>query len=431
MNNKTRLISSVGCLCVTSLILPGCLSQPPRGAEAVCVANDVTTACIIDNAEATLATIQGDYDWITSATELALALDSQGDRSEAWSYLAQAVSRLPNISEIKGRDSAAADIALALKGMAQHASALPLIAALQAYSEAMDSAGKKADVLGKIVTARAVHESPGKARELAASLSQDEELANSYRGRTQREIADIFAKKGDFDSALSLLEDITTDFTYYKAIAQTDVMSEAAKSGHKDIVDQLKVQAEAIANEQGNKYFTAGILRDIGYSYIVLGDNAEGAAYIRKARLAAQQAPKFQEQSRSTSRIATRLADAGELDETLAVLEDAMRLLEDETSQMMVSFSRYEIAGSAAFTNNFQLSEELVNELPDEAFLSATSLRAAGQRDLAWGLVRSGRLGDGVTLANTIASPREKVHAFSRIVRLINDPSMNALPRYL
>ena len=438
MKRKALLISSA-ILCFAGPVLTGCKNQQPVVSETVCVSNDVSAKCILKTAKETIATIESHSDWVASATELALALDSQGDsqedsqggRSEAWAYLEQATLRLDSIVDVKARDAAAADIALALKSMTQNASVLPILNKLQAYGEGTESAGKRVDILCKIVSARAVHESPEKARKLAMSLSQNGDLANAYRGRTQREIAAVFAKQGDFDAALSLLDEITTDFTYYKAIAQTDVMSEAAKSGKKDIVDALQSQAETLANAQDNKYFSAGILRDIGYSYFILGYMELANKYLRKALSAAQKAPKYQEKARATSRIATRLADAGQLSETLTILEDAITLIEQENSKMMVSFSRYEVAGSAAFTNNIELSEKLVSELPDAAFLSATSLKAAGQRDLAWGLVRHGRLEDGITLANTIKVPREKVQALSRIIRLINDPSMDALPRYL
>jgi len=418
-------------LFVMSSALTGCTSEPVSVTEIACAENDVSTSCILDNAEKTIAAIEGHYDWVTSAAELALALDSQGEGNQAWSYLEQAVKRLPNIADVKKRDGAAADLALTLKSMASSSAADPIISNLQSYGGAVEAAGKRADILCKIVTARAVHESPEKARKLALSLAQDSEIENSYRGRTQREIAAIFAKQGDVDSAISILEEITADFTYYKAVAQTDIMSQAAKAGNKDVLDTLRTGAEAIAEGQDNKYFSAGILRDIGHSYIVLGEDEVGANYIRKARLAAAQAPKFQEQSRSTSRIATRLADAGPLGDTLDILNDALKFLEQEESQMMTSFSLYEIAGSAAFSNNIEMSKKLVDELPDATFLSATSLRAAGQRDLAWGLVRHGNLNAGLSMANSITAPRERVHALSRIVRLINNPSMDALPRYL
>lgn len=430
MTLRTSLIFSLF-LASGVLSLQGCVQKNTDVKEIICTDTDITTRCILENAKGVIATIDDNSDWITSAAELAMALDSHGDTGEAWSYFGEAVTRLSSVEDIKKRDSAAADLALALKAMKKNTEALPILNKLEAYAKTAEAESKKVDIICKIVTARAIHDSPKIARELALKLPQDGDLANAYRGRVQREVSAIFAKQGDFESAIAMLGEITADFTYYKAIAHTDIMSQAAKRGKKDIVETLQSAAEEIANEQENTYFAAGIFRDIGHSYLVLGDTERGQAFIVKAREAAAAAPKFQEKARATSRIATRLADAGNYDAALDILNDALEFAEQESSQMMQSYAFYEIAGSAAFTKNSTMSDKLTKQLSEAPFLSATSLRAAGQRDLSWGLVRFGEVEAGVRMANNISAPREKVHALSRIVRLLDNPSMDALPRYL
>jgi len=295
----------------------------------------------------------------------------------------------------------------------------------------LESGSAKTDIMCKLVTAMAVHNDPIKARQSALTLSDEGDTANAFRGRTQREIAAILAKEGDFEMAISMLNEITADFDYYKAIAHTDIMSIAARAGRHDIVYELKDGAEAIANSQKNPYYTAAILRDIAHSLIILGDNKMGMGYFDEALEAAGKAPKFQEKARSTSRIVTRLADVGKTGETFDILQGALTLAKQEESTFMQNFSIYEIAGSAAFSGHTDMSKTLIEEMPDTPFGSARSLKAAGQRDLAWGLVRMGNMKGGMEVAKSIIASREKVQTFSRIIRLLNNPKMRAQYRVI
>lgn len=396
-----------------------------------CEPSSTSVRCLLESAGATLMTIEDGFDWVTSAAELAIAMDSVGDNERAWSLMSDAVDRLVGIDDTKKRGTAIADIALALKSFKKNDNAKAIINSLRDRMVLLGAGGVKTDIECKLVTAIAIHESPQKARKLALALSQEDDTANAYRGRTQREIAAIFAKKGDFEAAMAMLDEITADFDYYKAIAHTDVMSAAAKAGKSDIVMSLKDEAESIANSQENSYFSAGILRDIGHSFFTLGDARQGKMYMDKALNAAKAAPKFQEKARSTSRIATRLSDVNQLDETSTILAGALALALQEESELMQNYSFYEIVGSAAFSGNMDMAKTLLEDLPPAPFGSASSLKAAGQRDLAWGLVRSGKTEQGIAVASAITAPREKVHAFSRIIRLLENPKMDPLPRYL
>jgi len=396
-----------------------------------CMLNSISQACILKNAEAVLADIEDNYAWVTSASELALAFDSNAQTDSAWKYMEKAVSRLNAIQDVAQRDGAAADLALALKSFKRNNSALSVIATLETYLESVENESEVTDISCKIVSAKAVHDNIKQARKLALALPQESSTANAFRGRTQREIVTLFAKKGDFDTAIDMLDEITADFDYYKAIAHTDVMSIAAKAGKVDIVKTLKPRAEAIAMKQENTYFTTGILRDIAHSYILLEKTDIAQTYLDRAVKAGAKAPKFQEKARSTSRIATRIADTGRTEGTKEVLQASITLASEEKSELMQNYSLYEIAGAAAFSQNFDMSKSIVEDLPDEKFFGASSLKAAGQRDLAWGLVRAKKIQEGIDLANSITAPREKVHTLSRIVRLLNNPTMNALPRYL
>ena len=60
----------------------------------------------------------------------------------------------------------------------------------------------------------------------------------------------------------------------------------------------------------------------------------------------------------------------------------------------------------------------------------AAEIRAA-ERDLSWGLARAGRFNEALAAAAEIATPREQVHAYSRIALLTLNSGAAAPSRYL
>jgi len=418
------------------LVLAACNNNnaPVSGvskAVEICAETDVRARCILETAETTLSSIEDGFDWTTSAAELAIAYDSQGETERAWALLGNATERLQAIEDAKKRATALGDIALALPKLKTDPKGKVLIVRLEALASAIESDGKRADVTGKIFTTRAVHGDIQTALSQALQMSQESEIEDTYKGRTLRELAVQFAKRGDFDIATSTIAQINSSFTYYGAVARTDVVAIAIAAGQTDIVNALLDQAESIAQAQDNEYFMASILRDIGYNLVTLGETKRGLIFFEAARESARNAKSMQEKARSMSRIATRLADCGDSQKAQEVIAEAVGLAQQVESEVMQNYSNYEISGSAAFSGDFTTAKALIRNLPDTAFGSATSLKSASERDLAWGLARNDQLVEGLKVANAITSKREKIHAMSRLVRLIGDPKMKALPRYL
>jgi len=415
------------------LSLPACNNNtpPPSPAAEFCADMDVRARCILETAEETLSLIDDGFGWTTSAAELATAYDSQGHTDRAWAHLQSAVNRLDTIEDDKLRATALGDLALTLPKLGKNRNGQALIVQLIAKAALIDNADKRADVEGKLLTARAVHGDIDAALTDALNMSTESDGQDAYKGRTLREISTQFAKQGDFDTALSTITKIDSRFTYYAGIARTDVAAIAIKAGKQDIAEDLLQEAEPIAQAQDNGYFSAGILRDIGYALIKMEAPERGASFIAAARDGAREAKSMQEKARAMSRIATRLADSGQDEKAKAVIAEAMELASRVQSETMQTYSHYEIAGSAAFAGDFDTAGSVMDRLPETPFGSAASLKSASQRDMAWGLARSGQMSKALETAKTITSKREKVHALSRIVRLLSDPKMNALPRYL
>ncbi len=186
-----------------------------------------------------------------------------------------------------------------------------------------------------------------------------------------------------------------------------------------------------IARAQDNGYFVAGALRDIGFSYAVYGDAETANNYFSEAIAGSRNANSFQEKARSMSRIATRMADAGMTSETASMIAEATDLASQEESELFQQFSLYEIAGSAAFCGHFDTAQDLIEKIPSITFSSTASLKNSTIRDLAWGMAKHGDFVGAVKLANTIETKRERVQTLSRIARVILDPKMAAIARYL
>lgn len=415
--------------------LAGCNSQSSNNDSATmqnaCIVNDVRQRCILESAALVLSRIEDPFTWVTSAAELAIAYDANGDSQRAWTLFQQALARTSQIADVKKHNTALSDIALALSKVSFSTAATDVIDELERHASTLEDTDKLTDIKGKLLTARAIQGDVLVAFELATRLPAESAAQDAFKGRTLREIAAVFARQGDYNSALIAINSIKANFTYYAAIARTDVAAIAIKDGKKEFATSLLQDAEQIGLMQNNGYFSAGVLRDIGYSYVLAEEPPLATGYFNDAREAARNANSFQERARAMSRIATKMSDGRQMQDVAEILQESLVLARQEKSEMMRNYALYEIAGSASFSQQFKLSQQLVDEIPDTPFGSAGSLKSASQRDLAWGLVRTGNTTGGLIAAHAIGSKREKVHALSRIVRLLNEPEMVALPRYL
>lgn len=427
----SRTGSALAAAIVGASMTASCAPTAVQEQTVVCAQTDVTARCILQNADAVLATITDPFDWSTSAVELGIAKDSNGDRAGALALFQSALDMADMIEAPKRRVTAYGDIALGLSKLKRSASFMPLVEAVLAKAGAIENPDVKTDVVGKLATARAVHGDLGEARARALAMPTESDTQDAFRGRTQREIAGKFAKAGDFEGAISTIGDMTAAFTYYSAVARTDVAAIAVKSGREDLAGPLFADAAAIAALQDNGYFSGAILRDIGYGLVQIGEMERANDMFADALALTLTANSLQEQARSTSRLATRLADCGLAQRSGPILTEALGKARSVKSDVMRPYALYEIAGSAAFSGEFSLARRLIADLPETPFGSAASLKSAGMRDLAWGLARAGMPQDAIATANAIPSKREKVHALGRLVRLKNSPEMDALPRYL
>lgn len=413
------------------LAFAGCAPMGAREQAASCTDRSTSARCLLENAQTVLSSIDDPFDWSTSAVELGIAKDSNGDSPGGLDDFKAALARAGMIDAPKRRATAYGDIALGLSKLKRSAAVLTFVNAVSAKAATIAREDKKADVLGKLVTARAVHGDLRGARTMALALPQATQTQDAYRGRTQREIAAVFAKTGDFEGAMATIEEMTASFTYYSAIARTDVAAFAVKVGRLDVVEKMISEAETVAATQDNGYFSGAILRDNGFSLVKMQAMERADPVFARALAQTRSANSKQEQARSMSRLATRLADCGLAGRAGPILSEAFGLTDEIASDAMRNFSLYEIAGSAAFSGDFQRARQIIAALPSTPFGSAASLKSASQRDLSWGLARRGEVAQAVQTANAIVSKRERVHALARIVRLLNDPGMSALPRYL
>lgn len=398
---------------------------------STCDEISISQTCLLQSAESTLADIDEPFSWSTAALELAIAYDDSGKTDRAWEYLGLVQVRVQEIQDKEKRSSAIADIASTLSHVKNNPKALTIINAIKGYLVGVEPIEKRQDILGKLATALSVHGDQDAALSDATNLPEGNFTLDSYKARTFREIAVKVAQKGNFTKAIATLDRITMGLPYYRSTAFSDVAAEAISVGKRDLVIFLLDEANTIARSQDNGYFVAGALRDIGFVYAKYGDMKRAHTYFEDALEGASNAETFQEKARSTSRIATRMADAKIYSGSEAIIREAKRFAEMEQSEIFKSYSFYEIAGSAAFCGLFESSRSLIKDIPAIPFSSSASLQDAATRDLAWGLAKHGDLDAAVRTANTIKTGREKIQALSRIVRILNNPDMKALPRYL
>lgn len=429
MHNIVRipLVLSGAVLCLN---LAACQGAPAPEAQLSCEQTPAAIHCILQNADEALALTDDAFDRVSGAAELAIAYDTAGEYEQASVLIDTAIATVTLIEDTKQRGSALSEILTAIADMQATPKAADWVVQVKLLSDGLDAA-KQADLTAKSIIVEAVHHNAVLALDRAIALPHAQDLEANAKAITLRKIAGVLAAAGDFKNAQRGIDAVTMSIAYYQAMVRSDVARYAVKAGRVDLADRLLSEADTIARGLDNGYFIGAALRDIGFSYFVMGNEASAGVYFEDAREAARGADKQNEKARAVSRIATRLSDAGFYGEASPVISESIALATDIESDLMKGYSYYEIAGAASFSGDFETARMLIRNVPDNPLGSTASVRSAAMRDLAWGLARHGEVTEAVTTALAIETQREKIHALSRIVRLLTEPGMAALPRYL
>jgi len=429
MSSKNSSIAAL-ILVVFSTGLASCTLPETSQAQSKCVEQSTSVNCILDTASTGLVNIDDAFAKSSSMAELAVAYSSANNLKKAAELIERARIEANNIEDDKSRVKAISEIAVALSDMKTDKSWVPVLDSLISKNKTRADANMRTDILAKSLTAKAVHGDAASVLDELIKLPQATNLQENSKAIALQKTASTLAKKGNFEAATEAIREITMSISYYQAISRTSVAAHAARADNHELARSLLLEAEPIANEQENGYFGGAIFRDIAFGYAALDDAEQSSKFHKKAKQLARAATKQNEKARAMSRIATKQADRGDTSEANSILMEASQLADQIESNMFLGYSYYEIVGSAAISGEFTLAEKWLDKVPDTPLASTASLKSAAQRDIAWGLARYGKSQKALEVANAIATPREKVQALSRMVRVLNDPKMQALPRY-
>lgn len=405
-------------------------NAPTEPKTIFCSQTDKSIPCLLKLGQTTLDETIDDFSWASGAAELAIAYDVSGQSEQAEDLITRAIARAKTIEDLSKHRNALSEILTALAALSKSNKALAWLEDIAPLTADFPEAAK-ADIAGKTIIVRAIHAEPKTAFAEALDMAEESDVQAYAKAITLRKLANIFAKSGDLKAAREAVNAITMSIDYYQSMVRADVARHAYKAGDADFAVTLLNEADPIARSLENGYFSGAALRDIGYSYQKMNQPKKAQSYFAQALEATAIADKQNEKARSTSRIATRLADAKLLSQTPSVLKQAAAFANDIQAGRMKSYSYYEISGAAAMAGQFGLAEDWLNEVPDIPMGSTSSIKEAAKRDLAWGLTRHGNTDKALEVVRSINADREKLHAISRIIRVLNNPDMEALPRYL
>lgn len=422
-------------LATALLVIAACQKDvpAPETGEATLDCSPVGTQpnCILAQAETVLRGIVPVGDSIAASSELAVAYDSTGDVDRSTALLAQSASLVADLVDAKAKAGALSDLATAAASLVPNPSVASLVEQLEELAAEIPEPDTRWDLLGKIYGARAVHLGLANVESQVLAMPEDSFAQSAYKAVTIRKLVGLAAKQGDFERARKLAALLTMSLDYYRSMANSDIALQALKAGNNAVMDETLAEAEAIARGQDDGYFVAGALREVAQVTFRTGNAEASKRLFDDARAGARAANSSQEKARAMSRIATRMGDIKHTQDVEATIAESITLAESEQDEALRNYSFYEIGGSAAMSGGFEIARGVVSRLPDTPFGTARSLRGAAQRDLAWGLARAGRADEALTVATSIETARERVAALSRIVRVLNDPDMQSLPRYL
>lgn len=412
------------------LSLGACVSQDRPAPDLNCSIDPAQPYCVLERGYGLLQSEQDGAVWVNGAAELAQGYDRLGRSQRAYQLLQQAIQRAGEIEELKRRKGAYSDILVSSAALEPNASMLDIARVVFDNAEQFDALDR-ADLEAKYAITLAVHESGDAGLQAALSLPQTNAYDTNYKAVALRKIAQILAKNENLGAARQTIAEITMSISYYQALARTDVAREAFAQGDTQLALTLIEEADIIARAQENGYFVGAALRDIAYSLHLAGLSDQADQYFDEAIRAAKLADEQNEKARATSRIATRLADAGLVSDARPLLDEAIALSKDIETGPRLGFTQYEIAGAAAFSGAFELSRSLIELTPDAPLGDAQSMKSAAQRDFAWGLARFGQTDAALTTCDQIKTQREQIQCFARVARVIWDPEQVAPPRYL
>lgn len=422
------------------LALTFCMSAPvPASATAsdidgFCQSDqNVSVSCMFLAGHQTLSQLNDPGLWAEGAVELSNAYAAVGHKAEAISLLDAAMLRQEDNVDVTAKLTFQIAAAKAYKIAGVKAASAEISRDALSLALTLENSAKKWDLVGKLASTLAVAGSPDKAQETVDAMPQETEAEAAYKARSYREIAAALAEVGQFDEARRILDKMTMGLPYYRSTARTDIAWVMAKIGpqQSDTIERLLGEAADLARTFENGYFIGGALREVGEVYALMGNRNEALVYFQEAIAAAQTAPSTQEKARAVSRVATGLSDHRFFDEAKEALGVSLQLASTMDPSRIRDWSYYEIVGSLGFSGDFERAETFLVPLPDSPFGSATSLKSVTKRDVAWGMARNGQIQQAFDFSKTINMPRERLQAIARILRVLADPDMVALPRYL
>jgi len=408
---KLQLISLILTLTVSASFVA---CQPsPTSTPLTCTRTDISLPCLLKYTQTVLG-----------ASELAVAYDVTGHLEQSRALITDAVEKAKTIEDIKQRGTALSEILTAIAALSKTENTSIWIQDI-AFIAADLEGRAKADINGKMIVAKAIHNDKKTAHQEALKLPQVTDVEGYAKAVTLRKIANIFAKSGDLETAREAINSITMSIDYYKSMVRSDVARHAYKAGDISTAETLLNEADPIARSLDNGYFSGAALRDIGYSYEVMQKFEISQNYFSESIKATAISDKPNEKARSTSRIATRLSDAGLSSQTPDILVQAAMFADEIKIDTMKSYSYYEISGAAAMSGQFNLAKDWLKYVPDIAMGSTSSIRNAAKRDLAWGLTRYGKTKEALEIVNSISTDREKLQALSRMIRVLKNINLN------
>ena len=402
--------------------------EPPLA--DTCDTNSISESCIFVDLASALGNLTYLPDWIATAAEYSEALAAIDQNAEATKLLTTAYEASSQLS-VSERLAARVILTQSAAEIGNFKQALSIIESEMSASNPRCESESCSDAYAKLAGLLAKAGDITGAMQQANALPVTGKNQASFRDRTYREIARYAAKHGDFDTALAAINFADAGFSYYRSVALTEVATEALVVGNDGLAKKLLIEAEDRARAEVEGYFAAGALRDVAAAYAQSGDTELSIRLFNDAVSFAKTATSAEMQARAISRIATRMADIGQSKRGSELIPIAIQVGEKEPAELMRNYVFYEVSGSAAFVGSFEIAMKLADQVPDTKFGSSSSLHDSTLRDVSWGLVRAGRVAEGLTLARSISSARERGQALARIIRLLRKPQMNAFPRYL
>ena len=426
-----KAIASIAGLAVMALSVAACAPDQSMDKQpfAHCQAAP-EPQCVIDAAAAALRRVPNDHEWVAAAVELATAMRATDRSDDALRLLHEAHGRAVGSGSAvdKAKSLAAVVNGFAASGDAEAVHGV--IASGAEWLAHIEEENTHWDLTGKFAAAHAAISDADRALTIALEMPSSTYTLAAHKARTLNEIAVHQADNGLPDAALETIDDIDMGLVYYQSTVRSKVAALLSAERGDDIA-RLLAEAERIAHRQDDGYFVAGGLRMIGTFHAQQGNPNRALELFNAAAEHARHAGTRQEQARATSRVATALADGKQYRRANELANVAKGIADSEADDLLRYWAYYEVVGSAAFAGGFNLAAESLAAIPIEARMGNKSLRLAAQRDYIWGLARHGKLIEAFRLAGEMPSSREKVQALARMVRVMVDPEMPALPRYL